>query len=102
MIFIRERFEKPRFLWQRLGHPDSLAYESWPTYDPALLVADQVEIVVQVCGKVRARMSVPADATEAQLRDVALKNEQVAEAIAGKTIVKVIAVPGRLVNVVVR
>ncbi|OGV76198.1 MAG: leucine--tRNA ligase [Lentisphaerae bacterium RIFOXYB12_FULL_65_16] len=89
-------------LWQRLGHPDSLAYESWPTYDPALLVADQVEIVVQVCGKVRARMSVPADATEAQLRDVALKNEQVAEAIAGKTIVKVIAVPGRLVNVVVR
>jgi leucyl-tRNA synthetase len=89
-------------LWQRLGHAESLAAESWPAYAPTLLLADQVEIVVQVCGKVRARMSVPADADEARLRDLALGNARVAEAIAGKTIVKTVVVPGRLVNVVAR
>ncbi|MGH3682969.1 MAG: class I tRNA ligase family protein, partial [Natronosporangium sp.] len=85
-------------LWQRLGHPESLAYQPFPVADPAWLVAESVTYPVQVAGKVRARVEVAADATEQQVREAALA--AVAEHIAGRDPRKVIVVPGRLVSVV--
>ncbi|MPZ28411.1 MAG: class I tRNA ligase family protein, partial [Micromonosporaceae bacterium] len=85
-------------LWRRLGHPESLAYAPFPTADPAWLVAESVTYPVQVAGKVRARVEVAADATEAEVRGAALA--AVAEHLAGRDPRKVIVVPGRLVSVV--
>ena len=89
-------------LWQRLGHGDTLAYEAWPTYDESKLKQQSVEILVQVLGKPKARIQVPADSDKDALCKLALENAAVQAAIAGKTIVKSIAVPGRLVNFVVK
>ena len=89
-------------LWQFLGHADTLAYESWPAYDPAALVEDEVEVPVQVLGKLRGRIRVPVAATPAEMEAAAKANADVAKFLAGKTIVKVIAVPKRMVNFVVR
>jgi leucyl-tRNA synthetase len=89
-------------LWHALGHAETLAYESWPQYDPALTRAEEVEIVVQVNGKVRARLTVPADSDEAALKEAALADERVQAALGGKQVVKVVVVPGKLVNFVVR
>ena len=88
-------------LWEKLGHNDTIAYEQWPEYDESKLVDDEVEIVVQINGKVRAKMLVPADATKETLEELAMGNEKVKEYIDGKTIRKVITVPGKLVNIVV-
>ncbi|MDH3583625.1 MAG: class I tRNA ligase family protein, partial [Phycisphaerae bacterium] len=87
-------------LWSRLGHEQSLAYEAWPEYDRAYLVEDEVEVVLQVLGKVRSRMRVPADADNDTLERMALADEKIASLIQGKTVRKVIVVPGKLVNVV--
>ena len=87
-------------IWEALGHDESLAYEPWPTYDEEKLVDDTVEIVVQVNGKVRAKVEVDRDASKEQLEEVAMNNERIQEEIEGKTVRKVIAVPGRLVNIV--
>ena len=87
-------------LWKRLGHDGTLAYEPWPQYDEKLASDEEVEIGVQVGGKIKARLMVAADADEETIRTVALANEQVAKAIAGKTVRKVIVVKGRLVNIV--
>ena len=89
-------------LWQKLGHADTLAYEPWPTYDESKLKAQTVEILVQVLGKPKARIQVPVDLDKDALCKAALENADVQAAIAGKTIVKSIAVPGRLVNFVVK
>jgi leucyl-tRNA synthetase len=89
-------------LWQRLGHGGSLAYEPWPAYDESMIAEETVELAVQVNGKVRGRISVAADAEEEAVLEVALADAKVAEAVAGKEIVKRIVVPGRLVNLVVR
>jgi leucyl-tRNA synthetase len=86
-------------LWERLGHKASLAYEPWPAYDPALLVENTVEIVVQVNGKVRDRLTVPANSPKDELEKLALANAKVQESLAGKTVKKVIVVPGKLVNI---
>jgi leucyl-tRNA synthetase len=88
-------------LWERLGHTDSLVFEPFPEADPALLVDEQVEIAVQVNTKVRARILVPTDADERALEAAARADEKVAAALAGKTVRKVVVVPGRLVNFVV-
>ncbi|MEV4769651.1 leucine--tRNA ligase [Micromonospora humida] len=85
-------------LWRMLGHDTSLAYADFPAADPALLVADTVTYPVQVNGKVRGRIEVPADAAQEAVRAAAL--EAVASALAGKEPRKVIVVPGRLVSVV--
>lgn len=85
-------------LWQRLGHDTSLAYADFPTADPALLVAETVIYPVQVNGKVRGRIEVPADAAEDDVRAAAL--EAVAGSLAGKEPRKVIVVQGRMVSVV--
>lgn len=87
-------------LWSKLGHEGTIAYEPWPTYDEAFLVEDEVEIVVQHNGKVRAKVVVAKDATKEQMEEAALANERVKESIDGKTVRKVIVVPGKLVNIV--
>jgi leucyl-tRNA synthetase len=88
-------------LWCVLGHSETLAYEPWPTYDPNLLKSDEIEVPVQVNGKLRARLSVPAGIDEATLRETALADARIQELIAGKQVRKVIVVPGKLVNIVV-
>ncbi len=88
-------------LWTRTGHSYSVHQQRWPVADPALAAEDEVEIVLQVNGKVRDKLTVPADADERQLRDLALRSERVQGHVDGKTIRKVIVVPGKLVNVVV-
>jgi leucyl-tRNA synthetase len=90
-------------LWTMLGEDAStLLHHPWPKYDPALIKEDSIEIVVQINGKIRARVVVPADATEDQIKGLALADEKVKAALEGKQIVKVIVVRGKLVNIVVR
>ena len=89
-------------LWEFLGHKDTIAYEPWPQYDAAALVEDEIEIPVQVLGKLRGRIKVSPEATPADMEAVAKANADVAKFLEGKTIVKVIAVPKRMVNFVVR
>ncbi|WP_217589059.1 leucine--tRNA ligase [Lentibacillus saliphilus] len=87
-------------LWTRLGHEGTISYEAWPAYDEAKLVEDEVEIVIQVMGKVRAKMNVPADSSKEELEKMAFANETIQEWLTDKTVRKVIAVPGKLVNIV--
>jgi leucyl-tRNA synthetase len=89
-------------LWQLLGHDRTLAYEPWPQFDPAQLREDTVEIPVQVGGKLRGRVRVAAGSDAATLEAAARAEEHVAKLLAGKTVMKVIVVPGRLVNFVVK
>ena len=89
-------------LWESLGHKDTIAYEPWPQYDAAALVEDEIEIPVQVLGKLRGRIKVPVAAAPADMEALAKANPDVAKFLEGKTIVKVIAVPKRMVNFVVR
>jgi leucyl-tRNA synthetase len=89
-------------LWEMLGEKADLLRQRWPQYDPALAKEDEVEYPVQVNGKLRSRITVPADSPEEFVRERALGEEKVKGAIEGKQIVKVIMVPGKLVNVVVR
>jgi leucyl-tRNA synthetase len=89
-------------LWQMLGHTKTLAYEPWPTADEKWLREDTVEIPVQVNGKLRGKITVPTGIGGPTLEAAARADERVAELLAGKTIVKVVVVPGRLVNFVVK
>jgi leucyl-tRNA synthetase len=89
-------------LWSALGHTRSLTFEPWPSYDPAKIASDTVEVVLQVNGKVRSKMSVPVDAGEQELERFALADENVRRHVEGKQVVKVIVVKNKLVNVVVR
>ncbi len=89
-------------LWSALGHASTLAYETWPSYDPALLVEDTVEVPVQINGKVRAKIIVPANSDAAALEAAARADETVQKNLDGKTVLKVVAVPGRLLNFVVK
>ena len=89
-------------LWQFLGHDTTLAYEPWPAYDPKALVEDEIEIPVQVLGKLRGRVTVPVAATPAEMEAAAKANPDVQKFLDGKTIVKVIAIPKRMINFVVR
>jgi leucyl-tRNA synthetase len=89
-------------LWEALGHGESLAHEPWPEFDPSLAKEDSVEVPVQINGKVRSKVVVPTDADSAKLEAAARADVRVAELISGKQIVKVIVVPGRLVNFVIK
>ena len=88
-------------LWERLGHRESLAHAPWPAFNPAALVESELRLVVQVNGKVRARVTVPAHISESQLRTTVLADEQVKKHIDGQPIKQFIVVPKRLVNIVV-
>ncbi|MGD6795461.1 leucine--tRNA ligase [Metabacillus indicus] len=87
-------------LWEKLGYEGTVSYETWPAYDEGKLVEDEVEIVVQVNGKVKAKLHVPKDATREEMQELALSDVDVKEQVDGKTIRKIIAVPGKLVNIV--
>ncbi|MBO1005290.1 leucine--tRNA ligase [Pseudogracilibacillus auburnensis] len=87
-------------LWDRLGNEDTITYEAWPTYDEAKLVEDEVEVVIQVMGKVRSKMKVAKDISKDDLETEALEDERIKQWIEGKTVRKVIVVPGKLVNIV--
>jgi len=89
-------------LWQILGHGETLSYAQWPTYDESKLVDDEVEIAVQVAGKVRAKIIVAKDASKEAIEKVALADDKVQEYMAGKDLVKIIVIPGKLVNIVVK
>jgi leucyl-tRNA synthetase len=88
-------------LWHRLGHDRSLAYEPWPSYDEAMLVEDEIELPVQINGKLRGKVTVSADADEAAIEAAAHADDNVQVHLEGKTVRKVIVVPGKLVNIVV-
>ncbi|MGW4771448.1 leucine--tRNA ligase [Nocardia sp. NPDC004278] len=87
-------------LWERLGHEQSLAHGPFPVADPALLVEESVEYPIQVNGKVRSRIQVPADADNATIEAAALADEKIAAALGGSAPRKLIVVPGRLINIV--
>ena len=87
-------------LWQRLGHQDSVALSGWPTFEESMLVDDLVEVPVQILGKVRSRISVKHDADNASMEAAALADERISQLLVGKTVRKVVVVPGRLVNIV--
>jgi len=87
-------------LWERLGHTETLAYEPWPEYEEAWTIDNEVEIVVQINGKIAERVKVSTEMSEAELQELALGLDKVREWTAGKTVRKVIVVKGKLVNIV--
>lgn len=88
-------------LWQLLGHDSLIIEQAWPQFDEAALERDSIELVVQVNGKLRSKIYVPADADNDAIENIALKDEKIQLNIQDKTVRKVIVVPGRLVNLVV-
>ena len=89
-------------LWNRLGHPDTLAYAPWPGYDESLLTEDTLEIPVQVLGKLRGKITVSKDASKEAILAAAKEEPKVKAQLEGKTLVKEIYVPGKMVNLVVK
>ncbi len=88
-------------LWEILGHSESLAYEQWPEYDKNLIKEKEIELAVQVNGKIKERIVVSAEADEEQIKQQALASEKVIAALAGKSPRKIIVIKSRLVNIVV-
>ena len=89
-------------LWQELGHTDSILRHPWPVYNADLAREDEIEFPVQVNGKLKAVVSVPTDATREQIEHIVLSNEKVRAAVAGKEMVKLIVVPRKLLNILVK
>jgi leucyl-tRNA synthetase len=89
-------------LWELIGHETTLQAASWPAFNPDAARADEMVIPVQVNGKLRSRLTVPADTTDAELERLALADAAVAQYVAGKTVKKVVVAKGRLVSVVVQ
>jgi leucyl-tRNA synthetase len=87
-------------LWSKLGHEGTISYAKWPTYDESKLVDNEVEIVLQINGKVRTKLTVARDIGKEDLEKIAMEDETIQSQIEGKTVRKVIAVPGKLVNIV--
>jgi leucyl-tRNA synthetase len=89
-------------LWQELGYEGTVYEQSWPTYDEEALKKDEIEIVVQINGKNKEKINIPGDATREDMLQIADENEKIKGLTDGKNVVKVIAVPGRLINIVVK
>ncbi|HHW70765.1 MAG TPA: leucine--tRNA ligase [Clostridiales bacterium] len=89
-------------LWHITGHKGSIHNESWPVYDKEALIRDEVEMVVQVNGKLRDRLKIPADASRQEVEEAVFALDKISKLIEGKTVVKIIVVPKRLVNIVVK
>ncbi|MDD2431392.1 MAG: leucine--tRNA ligase [Firmicutes bacterium] len=87
-------------LWEKLGHEGTIAYVSWPSYDQSKIVEDKIEIVIQINGKIKDKMMVSSDADRDKIKEMALNNGVIKELTEGKTLRKVIVVPGKLVNIV--
>lgn len=89
-------------LWRVIGHDDSVTAQAWPRYDEKALIQEEVEIVVQVNGKVRDRIKVPTNSKEDDLRQIALNNSRIEELTKDKKIVKIVIIPDKLINIVVK
>ncbi|HZK32104.1 MAG TPA: leucine--tRNA ligase [Corynebacterium sp.] len=89
-------------LWAQLGHEETITFAAFPTFEEQWLVDDEVELPVQINGKVKGRITVPADAAPAEVVAAALADEKIAAQVAGKNVVKEIVIPGRMVNLVVK
>ena len=87
-------------LWSRLGHSETISYTTWPVHDESMLEDDTALIVVQVNGKLKAKLYLPKDTDKDKMEEEAMENEKIKQTIEGKTVRKVIAVPGKLVNIV--
>ncbi len=87
-------------LWSKLGHDRSIAHATWPAVDESMLTESTVELPVQMQGKVRGRITVPADAEPAAVEQTALSDARIAEVVAGRPVKKVIVIPGRIVNII--
>ncbi|AGL89361.1 Leucyl-tRNA synthetase [Limosilactobacillus fermentum F-6] len=89
-------------LWSQFNESETITYQPWPTYDEKALVEDEVEMIVQVNGKVRAKIKMAKDADKRDVEDAALANEHVHSFVDGKDVKKVIVIPNRIVNIVVK
>lgn len=89
-------------LWSQFNESETITYQPWPTYDEKALVEDEVEMIVQVNGKVRAKIKMAKDADNKDVEDAALANEHVHSFVDGKDVKKVIVIPNRIVNIVVK
>ena len=89
-------------IWSRLGHNDTITYETWPTYDEAKLVEDTVEIPVQINGKVRATVEIPVESTEEEVKNIVHENSNIQAQLEGKNVVKEIYVKNKIYNIVVK
>ena len=89
-------------MWETIGKTEDLGLVAWPKYDPKALVVDQIEIVLQINGKIRDKINISPDLTPDQMKELALENEKVKELTKDKEIVKCIAVPKKLINIVVK
>lgn len=89
-------------LWELLGHPRTLAYEPWPEFDPRLLVLSEVEIPVQVGGKLRGKVRVPTGATQEQVLEVVRQDPRLSGQLSGRELIKVIFVADRMLNLIVK
>ena len=89
-------------MWEILGHSEGITYEPFPEWDEKWLVDDTIELPVQVMGKLRGRINVAADASREEIEAAALEEPNVASHIEGKTVAKIIVVPGKMVNVVAK
>jgi leucyl-tRNA synthetase len=88
-------------LWQRAGHGDSLAYEPWPSFDPAKTIEEKLEVVLQVNGKVRSKVEVARDTDEKRLEELARQDVNIRRYVDGKRVVRTVVVKNKLVNIVV-
>ena len=88
--------------WSRMGYGESVFASSWPEYDEVAAREDEVEIPVQINGKVRSRLTVAPDTDKAALEKAALADGRIRELIEGRTVVRVVAVPNRMVNIAVK
>lgn len=89
-------------LWHRMGHEESVHLQPWPDFDPDVVRTEEIEIAVQINGRVRDRLVIDADASQEEMKAAALELERVRAAVEGREIVRIVAVPGRLVNIVVK
>jgi leucyl-tRNA synthetase len=89
-------------LWTDIGKTDSLADAPWPSYDPAIAAEEEITIVIQINGKLRSRINVPAEEEAEKIKDLAMADEKIVKMVEGKQVVKVVYVPKKLVNIVVK
>ena len=89
-------------LWQQLGHDNTIAYESWPTYDEEATRDDEFEVAVQINGRIKDRLMLPADIDSVSAIAAAKASEKIMSELEGKTVVKEIYVKGKLINIVAK
>ncbi|MQS44561.1 leucine--tRNA ligase [Companilactobacillus mishanensis] len=89
-------------LWSKFGHEGSITYAEWPTFDEKKLVSDTVELIVQVNGKLRDKLTVPLDTDKEKVKEIAMSDEKVQKFLDGKDVIKVIVVPNKIINIVVK